>query len=98
MPMFARFLNQSSMAESLLKVLGFIVLTSGQILSHAALTWSGCETMAGARSYIPTRNAVVLALSPGIVERNAFEPTGAVVFQVGQEGATSNNIPLVVQA
>jgi hypothetical protein len=61
-------------------------------LAQSAEQWSSCQTIIGVSNYLAYANSVLLTLSPGISGCNPADVSGAVMFSVGVDGVTSDNI------
>jgi hypothetical protein len=65
---------------------------SAPALAQSAEQWSSCQTIIGVSNYLAYANSVLLTLSPGISGCNPVDVPGAVMFSVGVDGVTSDNI------
>jgi len=54
--------------------------------------WSSCQTVTGVSNYLAYADSVLITLSPGISGCSNVGVAGAVMFSVGANGVTSDNI------
>ena len=67
-------------------------LLTAPALAQSSEQWSSCQTVTGVSNYLAYANSVLLTLSPGISGCSPVDVAGAVMFTVGVDGVTSDNI------
>jgi len=76
-------------------MIAFCVLSP--IMSQATTVWSSCQTITAVDNYLAySTPQVILVLSPGITGCTNASATGAVSFEIGQNGITSTNVNYVL--
>lgn len=64
----------------------------GSASAQSSEQWSSCQTITGVSNYLAYANSVLITLSPGIPGCSPVDVNGAVMFMVGVDGVTSDNI------
>ncbi|MGC2031358.1 MAG: hypothetical protein WA642_15165 [Steroidobacteraceae bacterium] len=75
----------------------FAVCLLSPVVSQSAVVWSTCQTITAVDNYLAqSTSQLILVLSPGVSGCSNASATGAVSFEIGQDGITSSNVNYIL--